>query len=153
MNMNDKKAAFFARTMHTPDDPARAELRSALRKLSKTLIPLHRQLIDATKSEFIAQAGAIEGPNHLLRLLTEDPFFSWLEPMTKLIVAIDEMAQTDFQVEDVRAIAERIDSLFSGSGQGAAFNERYAAILQRDTDVAISHGAVRKVLPRMLSSS
>ena len=45
------KNSFFARTMHTPDSPERAELRGALREISKALIPLHRHLIDAAKSD------------------------------------------------------------------------------------------------------
>src|SRR5205085_12267819 len=36
-----RKEDIYARTMHTRDDPERAELRDALRELSRSLIPLH----------------------------------------------------------------------------------------------------------------
>ena len=145
----DKKT-FFARTMHTPDDPARAELRAALREISKALIPLHRALINATRDDYAFGVGEISGPSHLLRLVQEDPFFAWLKPMTSLIVDIDEMARTDFTHEDAAAIAGRLDAMF-GATAGTAFSEHYVPILQREVDVAIGHAALRQVsskLPR-----
>ena len=48
----DKKD-FFARTMHTPDDPARARQRAALRETSQALLPLHQALITAAKADYI----------------------------------------------------------------------------------------------------
>ena len=145
----DKKT-FFARTMHTPDDPARAELRAALREVSKALIPLHRALIDAARDDYTFGIGEITGPSHLLRLVQDDEFFAWLKPMTSLIVDIDEMARTDFTIDEAKAIAQRLDSMF-GSDVDPGFAERYIPILQRAVDVAIGHAAVRRVagkLPR-----
>src|SRR5215210_6158592 len=49
-----KKEDLYARMMHTPDDPARAELRAALRDAWKQLMPLHRALIDAASAEYSA---------------------------------------------------------------------------------------------------
>src|ERR1700753_1326659 len=103
----DKKAEFYARRMHTPDDPARAEMRASLREISKLLIPLHRSLIDSAKLEYTENTGPIEGPGHLLRLVSEDPFFAWLRPMTSLIVDIDEMARVDFEPAEALAIGKR----------------------------------------------
>jgi hypothetical protein len=146
--MNDKKAAFYARTMHTPDTPERAELRDALRQMSKVLLPLHRSLIDAAKIEYIDAVGPIDRPAHLLQLLTDDPFFAWLKPMTSLIVDIDEMVRTDFEHADAQAIATRVDKLF-GAEADALFSEHYVPILQREVDVAIGHAQVRKALDRL----
>ena len=146
--MNDKKAAFFARTMHTPDSPERAELREALRQMSKVLIPLHRNLIEAAKSDYIEQVAPVERPAQLLQLLTDDPYFAWLKPMTTLIVDIDEMARTDFEPADASAIGDRIEQLF-GTEPDPTFAEHYVPVLQREVDVAIGHAAVRKALERL----
>ena len=83
----DKKD-FYARTMHTPDDPVRARQRAALRETSKTLLPLHRGLIDAAKTDYAEATTMPASPTQLLRLLTDDPFFAWLKPVTALIVDI-----------------------------------------------------------------
>ena len=136
--------AFFARTMHTPDDPPRAELRAALRELSKALLPLHRALIEAARDDYMFATGQSVGPAQLLQLVTDDPFFAWLKPMTSLIVEIDEMARVDFEPAAARALAARVERLFEG-----AFNERYVPLLQRDVDVAVAHAAIRRALAKL----
>ena len=131
--------------MHTPDSPERAALRAALRETSKVLIPLHRRLIDATKDDYEFAFAPAGTPSQLLHLVTTDPFFAWLKPITALIVDIDEMARTDFEPADAARITDRIDQLF-GASADAAFAERYLPLLQRDVDVTVGHAALRKAL-------
>lgn len=142
----DKKS-FYARTMHTPDSPERAAQRESLREVSKLLLPLHRALIDAAKEDYALAVAPVK-PAQLLQLLTDDPFFEWLKPVTSLIVDIDEMARTDFEAGDVAAIASRIDRLFGASGEGA-FSAQYIPMLQRSVDIAIGHAALRKTVSRL----
>jgi hypothetical protein len=139
------KNSFFARTMHTPDSPERAELRAALRDVSKALIPLHRHLIDAAKSDYAFAYDTAATPSQLIELLQNDPFFAWLKPLTALIVDIDEMARRDFEESSVLAIPKRIEEMFTV--------EQYVAILQRDVEVAGAHAVVRKALQRLTSGS
>jgi hypothetical protein len=139
--MNEKKAAFFARTMHTPDSPERAALRAALRETSRLLIPLHRALIEAAKADY----GVPVKPSELLRLLTDDPFFGWLRPMTALILDIDEMARTDFELDAAFAIGDRLAGMF----EAPDFSARYVPILQRDADVAIEYAALKKAAEKL----
>ena len=135
------KNSFFARTMHTPDSPERAELRDALRELSRTLIPVHRRLIESAKSDYAFAYGANARPSELVELLQNDPFFAWLKPLTAVIVDIDEMARTDFEVADVAAIVDRIEKLLGET--------KYIEMLQRDVDVATGHAALRRVMRRL----
>jgi hypothetical protein len=143
----DKKT-FFARTMHTPDDPARATLRASLRELSKNLLPLHRALINAARDDYNFAFGDEVTPNRLMQLMQEDPFFAWLKPVTSLIVDIDEMARVDFEAADYDAIVARVDRLF-GTKVDGDFAEKYVPILQRDVDVAIAHAALRPSLAKL----
>jgi hypothetical protein len=145
----DKKA-FFARTMHTPDDPPRAQMRAALRELSQTLLPLHRALIEAAKSDYGFTVEPVTGPTHLLRLLGDDPFFAWLKPITALIVDIDEMVRVDFEAAEAAKIASRVKEFFNGNG--GDFATHYVPILQRDVDVAIAHAAVRLAVGRLVAA-
>jgi hypothetical protein len=137
------KNAFFARTMHTPDSPERAQLREALRGISKALLPLHRHLIEAAKSDY-AFAYEPVSPSKLMELLQTDPFFAWLKPLTSLIVEIDEMARTDFDRSAALAINGRLTTFFAG--------ENYVAALQREVDIAGAHASVRKALQRLNAS-
>ncbi|SRR5258708_18602719 len=145
--MSTERERFFARTMHTPDDPARAALRDALRMMSRALIPMHRALINAAREDY-ALAYEVVGPTRLMQLLNDDPFFAWLKPMTALIVDIDEMARRDFVRADVDAIVDRVQQLF-GSTPEPAFAERYVPILQRDVDVATGLAAVRQAVGKV----
>ena len=147
-----KKEDLYARMMHTPDDPVRAELRSALRDAWKQLMPLHRALIDAASAEYAATVAPVNGPTHLLRLLQEDPFFEWLRPLTSIIVDLDTMSRTDFERTDVDAIAARLDRHF-GAAPDAGFTARYLPLLQRDIDVAVGHANLRKILQRLLPTA
>jgi hypothetical protein len=143
----DKKN-FYARTMHTPDDPARATLRASLRELSKNLLPLHRALINAARDDYNFAFGEEVTPNRLLQLIQEDAFFAWLKPVTSLIVDIDEMARVDFEAADYDAIVARVDRLF-GTHVDGEFAEKYVPILQRDVDVAIAHAALRPSIAKL----
>jgi hypothetical protein len=142
----DKKS-FYARTMHTPDSPQRAVVRQALRDVSKLLLPLHRALIDLAKEDYAFAVAPVK-PSQLLQLLTDDPFFAWLKPVTSLIVDIDEMARTDFEAADVAAIAERLDRLFGAKAEGE-FSAQYVPMLQRSVDVTIGHVELRKAAARL----
>lgn len=146
-----KKEDLYARMMHTPDDPARAELRAALRDAWKQLLPLHRALIDAASAEYAATVAPVSGPTHLLSLLQEDPFFEWLRPLTAIIVDLDTMSRTDFERPEVDAIAARLERHF-GNAPDPEFSARYLPLLQRDIDVAVGHSNLRKILQRLLSS-
>lgn len=140
--MSFDKNEFYARTMHTPDSPERAEMRAALRELSKALLPLHRHLIEAAKSDYAFGYAPVESPGHLLRLLGDDPFFAWLKPMTSIIVDIDEMVRRDFELSDARAIADRLQQFVAA--------ENYVAMLQREVEIATEHAAMRRVLAKLL---
>jgi hypothetical protein len=143
-----KKEDLYARMMHTPDDPARAELRAALREAWKQLMPLHRALIDAASAEYSATVAPVTGPTHLLRLLQEEPFFEWLRPLTSIIVDLDSLSRTDFERADVDAMVARLERHF-GTTADAEFSARYLPLLQSDIDVAASHGAIRRILTRL----
>jgi hypothetical protein len=145
---DDRKAAFYARTMHTPDTPERAELRAALRETSKQLIALHRTLINAAKEDYAFATGSRPAPAELLRLLTDDPFFAWLKPMTSLIVEIDEMARADFEPAAALEIGKRLMSMFNATE--GDFAAQYLPFLQRDVDVAIAHAGLRGVMGKLV---
>ena len=139
------KNSFFARTMHTPDSPERAKLRETLRETSRALIPLHKRLIEAAKSDYAFAYEAETTPAQLLNLLQSDPFFAWLKPLTAIIVDVDEMARTDFEPAQALAIAARLERLFA--------EQQYVEMLQREVDVAISHAALRRTLQQLTSGS
>ena len=142
---------FYARTMHTPDDPERAAQRASLREISRLLLPLHRSLIEAARADFALAYSEVQKPSHLLHLLNEHPFFAWLKPMTSLIVDIDEMSRVDFEPQQFEEIVRRVEALV-GNGAGSDFAGHYLPMLQRDVDMAIAHAALRQALMRIANA-
>jgi hypothetical protein len=143
-----KKEDVYARMMHTPDDPERAETRATLRAMWKQLLPLHRALIDDASAHYRANGGEVSGPTHLLQLLQEEEFFAWLRPITTLIVDLDSMARTDFSDDDVATMVGRVESFF-GAEANAAFAERYIPVMQREFDVTVAHAAIRQAVGKL----
>ena len=65
-------------------------MRQPLIELHGALVKLHKALLDSERQVYEKDVGRIQSPNHFFQLLTSDPFFSWLRPISQLIVAIDE---------------------------------------------------------------
>src|SRR2546429_6774654 len=56
--------------------------------LRNALLSLHKALVDSERVSYEQAIGAIQSPNHFLQLLTRDPWFAWLHPLSQLIVAM-----------------------------------------------------------------
>ncbi len=121
------------------------QMRQPLLELHAALIKLHKALLDSERRLYERDVGEIQSPNHFFQLLTSDPFFAWLRPISQLIVAIDETldakALTDADVDAV--MAQSVFLLVPATRRGE-FGERYVAALQRDPRVVLAHAQVAK---------
>ncbi len=92
--------------------------------------------------------GAISSPNHFLQLLTHDPWFAWLHPLSQLIVTMDEALEEKEPLTDAAANAlvnqVRLQLVVSENGDGTS--RHYFDALQSDPNVVLAHAAVMKVL-------
>jgi hypothetical protein len=120
--------------------------RKPLLELHSALVKLHKALLDSEKIEYEKNVGPIRSPNHFFQLLTNDPFFAWLRPISQLIVAIDETLDAKDPLTNAT-----VDSLMSQSvfllvpaQSTGEFGERYVAALQRDPRVILAHAQVAK---------
>ena len=66
--------------------------RGQLEHLSSVLLELHKVLIDSVKTSYERERGQVSNPFELLRLLTSDPFFDWLRPLSRMLADFDELA-------------------------------------------------------------
>jgi hypothetical protein len=123
--------------------------RRRLQELRESVLLLHKAILDSERTAYELVHGSITSPGAFLQLLINDPWFSWLQPITTLIVQIDETlaakkppaADRDFEqlIGDTRA-------LFSPSRQVSDFWRRYSGAVQRDPGVAVLHAEVQKQL-------
>jgi hypothetical protein len=70
--------------------PEQEALHQPLAELRDALLRLHKVLLDSERAVYERNVGPINSPNHFFQLLTNDPWFAWLRPISQLIVAIDE---------------------------------------------------------------
>jgi hypothetical protein len=118
--------------------PALLEAAAALREV-------HRALVQVTRAAYEREVGPAGGPGQMLRLLTEDPYFAWLHPMSELIVDLDALlAQEILPAGTVAGVRQEIDRLTQAGG--SPFWDKYAPLLQQDTDVVMAHGRLRRAI-------
>ena len=118
-------------------DPEREAIRQRLQELHSALLKLHKALLDSEKIVYEKSVGPIQSPNHFFQLLTNDPYFAWLRPISQLIVAIDETldAQEPLTNANVDSLMSQSVFLLVPAQSTGDYAERYVAALQRDPRV------------------
>ena len=121
--------------------------RQRLTDLRLALLKLHKALIDSERVDYERTVGKIRSPNHFLQLLTNDPWFAWLHPLSQLIVALDEAldAEEPLTTAKVDALAQQSKLLLVASETGEGFSGHYYEAMQRDPDVVLMHAEVVKL--------
>jgi hypothetical protein len=116
--------------------------------LRNGLLTLHKALIDSERTGFEKAMGNIQSPTHFLQLLTHDPWFAWLHPLSRLIVSADEaLDETELlTLVAVDALMRRASRLLIPTEHGDGFSGHYFACLQRDPDVVLAHAEVIRLL-------
>jgi hypothetical protein len=121
-----------------------------LPQLRDALLHLHKTLVDSERVSYEQTVGTIPSPNHFLQLLTNDPWFAWLHPLSLLIVAMDQALDNKRQPlteADALALIQQARSLLIASEDGDGFAKHYFDALQRDPDVVFAHAAAAKFFP------
>jgi hypothetical protein len=122
-----------------------------LGQLSSVLRQVHKALVDAEAQAF----GSISSPYQLLSLVIEHPHFSWLHALSELIVELDELrvAEEPLPLSKIASCKAIIEGLVGpGEPSRPDFRSRYTTLLQTSTEVAMAHGALRRLLDRLPQS-
>lgn len=121
-----------------------------LPELRTALLHLHKTLVDSERISYEQTVGTIPSPNHFLQLLTNDPWFAWLRPLSMLIVTMDQAIDSKRQPlteGGAVALVQEARRLLVASEEGEGFPKHYFDALQRDPDVVFAHAAVAKLFP------
>jgi hypothetical protein len=129
--------------------PAAPEnFRERLTHLREALLHLHKALVDSERVSYEQNIGTIPSASHFLRLLTDDPWFAWLQPLSQLIVTMDEVleakAKTPLTAELAAALVKRTGALLVATETGDGFPRHYFDALQRDPEVVMAHAEAAK---------
>ena len=123
-------------------------IQQRLQQLRNALFDLHKALVDSERVSYEKTLGVIQSPNHFFQLLSSDPWFAWLHPLSQLIVAMDEALDEKEQLTSagVEALANQTRLLLVVSESGNGFSKHYFDALQRDPDVVLAHAEAAKLL-------
>lgn len=129
-------------------------------RLARALRELHRALVERARSDYLREhgIGGDVSPGELLRLLTTDPFFSWLRELSELMVDLDLIRdgkdpETTARSGAVRASVEYLLTPPTATQTASAFGERYWPYIQDDPHVAMAHGEVKRAIAKWPAAS
>jgi hypothetical protein len=119
-----------------------------LQQVRNGLLRLHKALVESERVTYEKVVGRIQSPNQFLQRLIDDPWFGWLQPLSQLIVAMDEAQDAPESATDAhaKALIQRARLLLVASEEGQGFSRHYFEALQRDPDVVLAHADVTKIL-------
>ena len=119
-----------------------------LLQLRTALLDLHKALVDSERVRYEKTFGAIQSPYQFLQLLTGDPWFAWLHPLSQLIVAMDEALdeKEPLTPAGVEVLVDQTRLMLVTSETGDGFANEYFDALQRDPDVVLAHAKAAKLL-------
>ena len=123
-----------------------AGLRQRFTELRAALQQLHKTLLDSERLSYEASFGRTLSGYDFLHLLTTDPWFAWLAPITHLLADMDALldAKEPLTVTDVNALMQRTKTLLTPAETGEGFARQYDEVLQRDPDALFAHVALMK---------
>lgn len=117
------------------------ETRQKLKDSSKSLLRLHKTLLEGAKSEYEAKNGIIASPNHYLQLVLNDAHFAWLRKISSLIALIDEgaSARRPATESEAKALLNETEVLLNFEDADEDFNDKFQIALQTNSDAVINH--------------
>lgn len=122
--------------------------RRLLTDLRHVLLPLHKTLLEWERKTYERVHGRKMAGAELLRVIVSDPQFAWLQPISGLIVRIDQTLDEEAPdtTVDVDAIVSQARRLVAPDEAETRYAERYLAALQEVPDAVIAHGRVTLLL-------
>jgi hypothetical protein len=140
----------MSQTFHSPSNSTTETLKQVLLDVRRGLLGLHKALIVAEQLTYERINGRVGSTGQLLQLVLNDPWFTWLHPLSQLVIRVDELLDEDMEpttVEVEHFLAE-VRALIRPSEEGDGFERSYYEALQRAPDVIFAHVEVKKILQK-----
>ena len=103
------------------------------------LLDLHRALVDSERRDYERVRGRVTD-RAFLEALISAPELAWLNPLTSLIVRLEEVLEEDLGAAAVADCVAEIRKLLRPNAGGYGFQRKYAEAMQRSPEVVVAHG-------------
>jgi hypothetical protein len=126
-------------------------LRKRLLDMRGSLLGLHKALILAEQVTYERINGRVASNSELLQLVLNDPWFTWLHPLSQLVVRLDELLddRSELSLVEVEHFLIEARALIRPSEEGDGFERSYYEALQREPDVIFAHVEVKRLLTKI----
>lgn len=120
------------------------QTRAGLKSLSKSLLRLHKTLLDGERRRYELSNGKVRSTAEMLRLVLDDRQFAWLRILSGQIVLIDEfLASKQPTTEaDGSDLIEQTARLLRFEDADENFGDKFQTALQNDSSAVISYNEV-----------
>lgn len=142
----------FMSSLPRPTSPRMSDpRRQTLLDIRRGLLGLHKALIVAEQVTYERINGRVGSTGKLLQLVLNDPWFTWLHPLSQMVVRIDELLEDGADLTDVEVayFLTEVRALIRPSEEGDGFERSYYEALQREPDVIFAHVEVKKLLMKI----
>ncbi|MEM9090555.1 MAG: hypothetical protein AAGC93_17625 [Cyanobacteria bacterium P01_F01_bin.53] len=132
-------------------NPSTDDVISRLKTIRPELLRLHKALLDSEKVVYEQANGPIVNNGEFFRLVIEDDAFSWLRPISKFIVQIDELLdlrkKDKVDPESAAILLEKARLMLKPNENALTpLGERYFQAIQRDPNIALMHADIAEKL-------
>ena len=115
---------------------------SSAGELRRALLELHGAIVAAEREAFERKWGRVQASEFLHQLI-EDEAWSWLRPLSALIVQLDAPAE---EAPAEGGLFSEARQLLRPDASGTPFQQRYASLLQEKPEIAYAHGVAMRAL-------
>ena len=112
------------------------------------LLRLHKALLDDQRIVYERAHGTVT-PSEFLQLIINEPAFDWLHRLSELVVQIDEQMEDTENIltaESAKVLLEQAKTLLTPSETGEGFSRAYFDAIQRNPEIAMMQGQIRKLI-------
>lgn len=121
--------------------------------LRSSLLQIHKKLIDWAREQYSREVEPIENPYRFLSLLTTDPRFEWLRPLSEIIVRIDELeSKKPIPTNAAVELRDLVLRTFEDESDPRRFAVRLADAMRSDPGLASDEAMIRMLAERLPSN-
>lgn len=122
-------------------------MQEKLRSVREQLLRLHTLLLNDQRRQYEDMYGRVQSSGEMLNLVVSHEWFAWLRALSSLIVRIDELLDPGaWNDAEARTMLDYTEALLVPAEEGAVFRQKYFQAVQRNPDVLIAHGQLKKLL-------
>jgi hypothetical protein len=119
---------------------------SRIKAARHELLALHKALIDAARVEIERVDGRLDA-NQMLDHLLNDDRLAWIRPLSELIVAFDELLESETPLDAAPYVARAVILLtYDSTADAGPFATEYARLLHEVPEVTMAHAATMRAL-------